>query len=74
MSVTVSEACAVNTLLDWLLEHSPTTASRDRINAAAILAAAAHKRLGTGWSAEAFRALWLQATPTLAVREAGEWR
>jgi hypothetical protein len=69
MTLSVAEANAVNAVLDWLVELDPMTASRAGTDAAAVLAAAAHKRLGAGWSSERFRARWLRPVPT--VNESG---
>lgn len=58
MSLTVAEACAINTVLGWLAETSGTDASAAQIAAADRLAEAADRRLGAGWTATQVHARW----------------
>jgi hypothetical protein len=57
MSLTITEARAVNTVLDHLADTA-TVLTRDERTAAARLAEAAHRRLAAGWSADRVRAHW----------------
>lgn len=65
MALTMTEAHAVNTLLQWLIGERPdrldmTSAptSEDACDAAALLADHAHKTLMAGWTRQGVENLW----------------
>lgn len=67
MALTVTEAMAVNRLLQWVLEPTgagePLADSAGARTAAALLADSAHKRLVAGLDAAAVAARWPAEVP-----------